>query len=139
MAGRDGGRDAPTGIEERIAGLVATMRVSAHAAHLPHAPWARFLGELRAAWPQDASAAAMRERWMAFRTRMEPAYEDLAAHLRAARIHVSTLRPTNYVRNLFHVFNAQTALVTVEYAPALVVPIATTFALAAFGVWLCLP
>ena len=58
----------------------------------------------------DARAA-----WMAFRASMQPEYEHLVASLAAFDVHVPSLRPTNYVRNVFHVGNAVWVLCLVEY------------------------
>ncbi|MCA9564160.1 MAG: hypothetical protein KC561_11760 [Myxococcales bacterium] len=44
----------------------------------------------------------VREEWEALRQRLQPAYEALAAALRAEAVHVPDLRPTNYARNLLH-------------------------------------
>ena len=51
------------------------------------------------------------ERWEDFRKAMAPAYERYAASLRHLDIHVPSLRPTNYARNVYHVANAVVALV----------------------------
>ena len=120
-------------IEERIASMIAGMRASAHSSRIPHVDWAGFLHRLREAWPDESRTVAVRERWMTFRMRMEPAYGELATQLRAARIHVPILRPTNYARNVFHLSSALTALLTVELLPAWTLPVATAFALAAWS------
>ena len=57
----------------------------------------------------------LRRQWMDFRDQAQPAYENLADSLRLARIHVPSLRPTNYVRNVFHVTMALMCLLLVEY------------------------
>lgn len=57
----------------------------------------------------DAKAA-----WQQFRERMLPAYERLAAGLRVHKVHVPSLRPTNYARNLFHLTWALGVLVLIE-------------------------
>jgi dolichol kinase len=49
--------------------------------------------------PADAAAGA----WAAFRGQVVPAYEALAGSLRALDLPLPSLRPTNYVRNAFHV------------------------------------
>jgi dolichol kinase len=48
--------------------------------------------------------------WEEFRTAVVPAYERYAASLRHLDIHVPSLRPTNYARNIFHVSNGLFAL-----------------------------
>jgi len=50
------------------------------------------------------------ERWEEFRQAMAPAYERYAASLRHLEIHVPSLRPTNYARNIYHVINGLVAL-----------------------------
>ena len=62
----------------------------------------------------DLSVPDLRKEWMDFRVRLQPAYEGLAESLRVASIHVPSLRPTNYARNIFHVSSALLALVLVE-------------------------
>ena len=71
---------------------------------------------LREARPQTEGlgVAELREEWMAFRTQIQPTYEAFARSLRAADIHVPSLRPTNYTRNLFHVGGALIALGLIE-------------------------
>jgi dolichol kinase len=41
--------------------------------------------------------------WAELRTRLAPAYEAVAASLKVERIHVPSLRPTNWRRSIFHV------------------------------------
>jgi len=53
-------------------------------------------------------------RWDDFRLKVSPAYEQLAASLAHLDIHVPSLRPTNYARNLFHVGNAVFCLVLLQ-------------------------
>ncbi|MDP7111433.1 MAG: hypothetical protein QGH45_05695 [Myxococcota bacterium] len=62
----------------------------------------------------DLSRTDLRREWMGFRQQLQPAYQGLADSLRLSRIHVPSLRPTNYTRNLFHVGNALFCLVLVE-------------------------
>ncbi len=62
----------------------------------------------------------LRKEWMTFRARLQPAYEGLADGLRLVDIHVPSLRPTNYARNVFHVAMALMCLVLVE----MVLPVA---------------
>ncbi len=56
----------------------------------------------------------VRQEWMDFRSRMQPAYENFAEVLREFEIHVPSLRPTNYARNIFHATSALLSLVLVE-------------------------
>lgn len=77
---------------EREASLpVVLARVHAQLAELPDA---------------EATMASAQARWMAFKASMVPSYEALEAALRAYEIHVPSLRPTNYRRNLTHVLSA---------------------------------
>jgi dolichol kinase len=52
--------------------------------------------------------------WAGYRQRLVQAYEDLSVSLRAHAVHVPALRPTNYVRNGFHVASATTAILLLE-------------------------
>jgi len=61
------------------------------------------------------SADDARAAWMSFRASMQPEYESLVASLAALDVHVPSLRPTNYLRNVFHVGNAVWVLCLVEY------------------------
>ena len=65
---------------------------------------------LRDYTPGDPSA----DQWMALREQAQPAYEALAAALREAEIHVPSLRPTNYTRNILHVTMAVSIICVVE-------------------------
>jgi len=40
--------------------------------------------------------------WDGYRKQLQAAYEELRGHLRQSKIHVPTLRPTNYARSLAH-------------------------------------
>ncbi len=62
----------------------------------------------------DVPLPDLRGEWMAFRAQLQPAYEGLADSLRLSSIHVPSLRPTNYARNVFHVAMALLCLVLVE-------------------------
>jgi dolichol kinase len=64
------------------------------------------------------SAEQLRERWMAWRGRVVPAYEALAASVRqVAAVHVPSLRPTNYKRNIVHVCSALGVLGIIALVP----------------------
>lgn len=68
--------------------------------------------------------------WNRFRRRAYPVYEALAASLKAQDIHVPSLRPTNYYRNLFHVGSGLAVLLVVQYllTPTLMILVAGSFA-----------
>jgi dolichol kinase len=59
----------------------------------------------------DVHGSAVAQRWNDFRMRMTPAYERLASSLAGLEVHVPSLRPTNYTRNVFHVINAMFCMV----------------------------
>ncbi|OGQ81862.1 MAG: hypothetical protein A2289_03515 [Deltaproteobacteria bacterium RIFOXYA12_FULL_58_15] len=61
----------------------------------------------------DASTADLRARWSTFRKEVQPRFELVVAGLRDHSVHVPSLRPTNYTRNLFHVGNAAVAAVAI--------------------------
>ena len=60
------------------------------------------------------TSPAVRGYWMTVRARLMPVYEHLAAQLRARKIQVPTLRPTNWARIGFHVSSAAIALLLFE-------------------------
>lgn len=91
------------------------------------------LAELENELEQHAPKSDVRSEWIAFRARVMPKYEELAATLRAASIHVPSLRPKNYARNAFHVFNATASLVVLYLVPSWDVIIAIAWAGALAG------
>lgn len=91
------------------------------------------LVELDEALATHAPRTDLRSEWLAFRARVVPTYEALASSLRAASIHVPSLRPKNYVRNAFHVFNAALSLSILELVPSWDVVIAIAWACALAG------
>ena len=70
-----------------------------------------------AAAETPSNTEALREAWMTFRSAAVPAYEELAAALKAEDLAVPSLRPTNYTRNVFHVLSAAAAIAVVELLP----------------------
>jgi len=54
-------------------------------------------------------------RWEEFRVGMLPAYERFAVSLRHLDIHVPSLRPTNYARNIYHVANALFCVICLRF------------------------
>jgi dolichol kinase len=62
----------------------------------------------------ELSQPESRGYWMELRARLMPAYEALAAQLRARSLRAPTLRPTNWSRIGFHVSSALGALVLLE-------------------------
>jgi len=69
-----------------------------------------------AALLQEHTPDAGTEHWVALREQAQPAYEALASALREAEIHVPSLRPTNYMRNILHVCMAVSIICLVELA-----------------------
>lgn len=73
--------------------------------------------------------------WESFRKQLHAAYDELAAMLRREAIDIPTVRPTNYVRSIFHVFSATTVLLCVQHVmtPKSMIAISGAFTLAAWG------
>lgn len=64
---------------------------------------AQLRAQLDAGMPdQLPSAEEMRAEFEALRDRLQPTYEELAERLKDARVHVPSLRPMNYRRNVLH-------------------------------------
>jgi dolichol kinase len=80
-------------------------------------------------------ADATKSTWLEFKKRVQPAYMDLAKRLQAASIHVPSLRPTNYARNLFHITSATVGVLCIEFlsAPRILLGIAIAWAAFAWG------
>ncbi len=106
------------------------------------------LAELQQKFEQRAQHAALadtlktglpkldtRGQWLAFKKQLQPAYIELARRLKAQSIHVPSLRPTNYARNVFHVLTAAGVVTLLEFMnnPPLVLAIAAFFAVAAWS------
>jgi dolichol kinase len=64
--------------------------------------------------PEPALETEPRRYWMELRARLMPAYERLAAQLRARSLRAPTLRPTNWWRIGFHMTSAIGALLLLE-------------------------
>ena len=62
--------------------------------------------------------SASRDEWLQFGYRLHPAYEQLAAALRAEAIHVPSLRPSNYRRNILHMTSGFFALGLIWAVPS---------------------
>ena len=79
------------------------------------------------------SADELRAEYAALRDRLQPAYEELAERLKDARIHVPSLRPMNYRRNLMHAgFGAFAVVLVVSTPQSWLFPIAAGWALLAW-------
>lgn len=72
--------------------------------------------------------------WAAFRGQIVPAYEALAGSLGALDLPLPSLRPTNYVRNAFHVLNGVGTVLLYQHAltPDSAIVVAIGFALFAW-------
>lgn len=110
------------GVRDRFTALLESADRDAVAERL-----AALAEVLRAKLP-DPNAA--RERWMRLRDELQPSYEALVVALRDHAVHVPSLRPTNYVRNVFHVVNALGVVALVELVP---MPIVRWIASGAFA------
>ena len=74
--------------------------------------------------------------WNDFRLSVSPAYERLVTSLQRFDIHVPSLRPTNYLRNLFHVTNGVGVILLIHFALDLGGMMLVSGAFAAFC-WTC--
>lgn len=114
-------------LRERLQGLRAQLAAAGPSvAGLPRS----LVEELRAVLDQrapapDLGAERLRDAWADLRRVAVPLYERLAAALRGHDVHVPSLRPTNYARNVFHVFNGLWALVMLHHVlgPRTLLPI----------------
>ena len=68
------------------------------------------LNELRRIMESHDPQPGMVDAWHEFRSTVAPVYERYAASLRHLDIHVPSLRPTNYARNVFHACNSLIAV-----------------------------
>ncbi len=93
------------------------------------------LQEIASSWTMPEPAAAKR-RWMEFKERMGPAYEELAKALTVEDLHVPRLRPTNYKRNVMHGTSWVVALVTIGLSQGAWPMLAVAGSVAVFG-WTC--
>jgi dolichol kinase len=63
---------------------------------------------------REAAANEVGPGWQKLRERLVPTYEALAAGLREYRVHLPSLRPTNYARNLFHITWGLSVMLCIE-------------------------
>ncbi len=83
---------------------------------------------------QLPSADALRAEFEALRDRLQPTYEELAARLKDARVHVPSLRPMNYRRNLMHAgFGALAVFLVAAVPQTWLLPIAAGWTLLAWS------
>lgn len=122
-------------LEARMSGLAENAAEMAHDSDLAHR-LRELVALLRDSVPEvDPSGTATRAHWMEYRDQLHHAYEGLSKSLDAWSVHVPSLRPTNYSRNIFHVTSALTALLFIEVSgsPHVLVTIAASFAFFAWS------
>ena len=57
----------------------------------------------------------IRDEWGRYRKQLQEAYESLSGAFSKMDVHLPSLRPTNYVRSLFHVTMASSVIVLIQY------------------------
>ena len=90
--------------------------------------------ELASTLEAEVPGLDTKHEWLAFKKRLQPAYIELAKRLKAESIHLPSLRPTNYARNVLHITSALCVVVMLEVLdnPLLVLGIAIV---SAIGAW----
>lgn len=63
----------------------------------------------------DLSARQLKQQWNDLRLRLLPAYEAMAVSLKVQAIHVPSLRPSNYARNVWHVGSGIGVLILLQH------------------------
>jgi dolichol kinase len=88
-----------------------------------------------AALLRESAPTGVREAWDEFRLAAMPIYEELAAGLKRLDIHVPSLRPTNYSRNLLHVGGGVAVMLLILHllTPGTMLLVAGSAAAAAWG------
>lgn len=78
----------------------------------------------------DKAGAELRKEWQAFRLKLQPQYEALAASLEELDMEVPNLRPSNNYRAVFHIFSGLTVVALIEMVlpSSWLTPIAGTIA-----------
>ncbi len=110
-----------------VRGKVATLKTEAPA------PLATEMKTLDALLDAHAPPSDARRDWLTLRQRVQPTYESIAQTLSRQDIHVPSLRPTNYARNVLHVGSAAFALTALELAPSWTIAIFIAAAFAGVG------
>lgn len=62
-----------------------------------------------------SSNSRTQERWLSLKKQLQPAYDALSERLKSRRVHVPSLRPTNYGRSLFHAASAVVAVMLIHW------------------------
>lgn len=112
---------------------VRTRLDAAARAELADREIAEAAGELAAMLEDAPSQAVERSTWVAFRQRVQPAYEALVHALSAEDVEVPSLRPTNYARNGLHVLSAVSGIVALELLPSTVWAVGVASGVALLG------
>lgn len=113
---------------EAVRGKVSTLKTDAPA------PLQGEMQTLDALLDKHAPTKDARGDWLTLRQRVQPTYESIARALQREDIHVPSLRPTNYARNVLHVASASFALGALELSPTWNVAIAIATAFAGVGI-----
>jgi dolichol kinase len=116
-----------------VRGKVSTLKSSGPALGAP-AELGSELSRLDALLDAHTPERDARGEWLTLRQRVQPTYERIASALSREDIHVPSLRPTNYARNVLHVSSAAFALSALELAPSWTVAIAIAAGFAAVGI-----
>lgn len=98
--------DAAAALRARLVALQQRLRQRERLAALA--------GELEHQLPGPETSTDARTRWLTFKKSLQPAYESIATSLRAEKIHVPSLRPTNWARSVFHVVGAAVSVLLIE-------------------------
>lgn len=88
------------------------------------------LAEVKRSLDEQAGRLAVRGRnWRSAHRQLQMAYQHLAEGLRRYEVHVPALRPTNYLRNVFHAAGGLAAVALVEFVltPASMLWVAAAF------------
>lgn len=90
---------------------------------------------LAALLEEAAPTERVREAWNEFRLAALPVYEELAAGLKGFDIHVPSLRPTNYARNVLHAAGGVAVMLLIlhVFTPASMLAVAGAAAVGAWG------
>jgi len=115
---REGDRGA------RIAAVRTGLRELATSTESTLAGRLRLLANALAEPPGEPRRSA----WLAFRAHVQPHYEAVVSDLRAERVDVPSLRPTNYARNALHVSSSVFGILLLELSPSAAIPIAVSLA-----------
>ena len=65
--------------------------------------------------PHQMNGEQLRAAWNQFRVSVVPAYEGLAQSLKKLDIHVPSLRPTNYARNVLHICSGLSVITLIRF------------------------